>query len=45
MVRGREAIVADWLWLEARDEPGSWQASYGPLVVEGRRAVAKGTTS
>jgi hypothetical protein len=43
VVRGREAIVADWL--EARDEPGSWEASYGPLVVEGRRAVAEGTTS
>ena len=43
VVRGREAIVADWL--EARYEPSSWEASYGPLVVEGRRAVAEGTTS
>jgi hypothetical protein len=43
VVRGREAIVADWL--EERDEPGSWEASYRPLVVEGRRAVAEGTTS
>ena len=43
VVRGREAIVADWL--EERDEPGTWEASYRPLVVEGRRAVAEGTTS
>src|SRR3712207_8904724 len=39
----RSAIVADWL--EERDEPGTWEASYRPLVVEGRRAVAEGTTS
>jgi hypothetical protein len=43
VVRGREAIVADWL--EERDEPGTWEASYRPLVVEGQRTVAKGTTS
>jgi ketosteroid isomerase-like protein len=43
VVRGREAIVADWL--EEQDEPGTWEASYRPLVVEGQRAEAKGTTS
>jgi hypothetical protein len=43
VVRGREAIVAEWL--EERDEPGTWEASYRPLVVEGQRAVAEGTTS
>jgi hypothetical protein len=43
VVRGREAIVANWL--EERDEPGTWEASYRPLVVEGQRAVAEGTTS
>jgi hypothetical protein len=43
VVRGRGAIVADWL--EEWDEPGTWEASYRPLVVEGRRAVAEGTTS
>jgi hypothetical protein len=43
VVRGREAIVADWL--EERDEPGSWEASYRPLVIERQRAVAEGTTS
>jgi hypothetical protein len=43
VVRGREAIVASWI--EDRDEPGTWEASYRPLVVEGQRAVAQGTTS
>jgi len=42
VVRGREAIVANWL--EERDPPGSWEASYRPLLVEGERAVATGTT-
>ena len=28
VVQGREAIVADWL--EERDEPGTWEASYRP---------------
>jgi ketosteroid isomerase-like protein len=42
-VRGREAIVADWL--KDPDEPGSWQASYRPLVVQGDRAVAVGRTT
>jgi hypothetical protein len=41
-LRGREAIVADWL--EEPDEPGSWEASYAPLLVEGDRAVAAGET-
>ena len=43
VVRGRGAIVENWL--EEQDEPGSWEAGYRPLVVEGRRAVAEGTTS
>ena len=42
-LRGRDAIVADWL--KKPDEPGSWQASYRPLVVEGDRAVAVGRTT
>ena len=42
VVRGRDAIVADWL--EERDEPGSWEAQYRPLMVEGQRAVITGTT-
>jgi ketosteroid isomerase-like protein len=40
--RGRDAIVADWL--EDPDEPGSWEASYAPLLVDGDRAVATGET-
>jgi hypothetical protein len=43
VVRGRDAIVANWL--EERDPPGSWEARYRPLLVEGERAVATGTTS
>jgi len=42
LVRGRDAIVADWL--EERDPPGSWEARYEPLMVEGEQAVATGTT-
>ena len=41
-VRGRDAIVASWL--DEPDEPGSWQARYAPLVVEGSRAVVTGET-
>ncbi len=40
--RGRDTIVAKWL--EDRDEPGSWEASYAPLLIEGDRAVATGET-
>jgi hypothetical protein len=42
LVRGRDAIVADWLG--EQDEPGSWKANYQPLVSEGQRAVNTGTT-
>jgi len=42
VVRGRDAIVADWL--EEQDEPGSWEAQYRPLLVDGERTVATGTT-
>jgi hypothetical protein len=41
-VAGREAIVASWL--EDRDEPGSWVADYRPWAVDGKRAVALGTS-
>jgi hypothetical protein len=41
-LRGREAIVDGWL--EERDEPGSWEASYRPLLIEADRAVATGET-
>jgi SnoaL-like domain len=42
ILRSRDAIVANWL--EERDPPGSWEARYQPLLVEGERAVATGTT-
>jgi uncharacterized protein (DUF934 family) len=41
-LRGREAIVASWL--EERDDPGSWEASYRSLLSDGDRAVATGET-
>ena len=41
-LRGREAIAESWL--SERDEPGSWEASYAPLLIDGDRAVATGET-
>jgi SnoaL-like domain len=41
-LRGRQAIVDDWL--DDRDEPGSWEATYAPLLVDGDMAVATGET-
>ena len=41
-LRGREQIVASWL--DDRDEPGSWEAAYAPLLVDGDRAVVTGET-
>jgi ketosteroid isomerase-like protein len=40
--RGREAIVASWLG--DRDDPGSWEASYSPALIEGDRVIATGET-
>lgn len=39
-VRGREAIVADWL--SDPDEPGTWEAEYHPVAVDGDTAVSVG---
>ena len=41
-VRGREAIVANWL--EEPDAAGSWTAEYRPWAVDGDRAVAVGVS-
>lgn len=41
-LRGRQEIVDDWL--ANRDEPGSWEADYRALLVDGNRAVATGET-
>ena len=47
-VRGREAIVRDWLApngdASRRDKPGTFDASYEAWAVEGDRAVAVGTS-
>jgi len=39
-VRGRDAIVKDWL--ENKDEPGSWDAQYRPVAVDGDTCVSVG---
>ena len=41
-LRGREAIVADWL--KEPDPVGSWEAHYVPIAVEGNVGVAQGRT-
>jgi ketosteroid isomerase-like protein len=49
-LRGREAVVASWLGetehegASARDEPGTYEASYRALAVDGDVAVAIGTS-
>jgi ketosteroid isomerase-like protein len=40
---GADAIADDWL--ADQDEPGSWEASYRPLHVEGNKAFTTGTSS
>ena len=39
-LKGREAIVADWL--HTPDAAGSWEAHYAPIAVEGNVGVAQG---
>ena len=41
-VRGRDAIVADWL--ESPDAAGSWRCRYTAYAVDGDRAVMEGLT-
>jgi SnoaL-like domain len=41
-VRGREALVADWL--SDRDEPDTWTAEYRPWLVADGNAVAAGVS-
>lgn len=40
VVRGRDAIVE--AWLADRDEPGTWEAHYEPLAIDGDVHVAIG---
>jgi hypothetical protein len=42
-LHGPDAIADDWL--ANQDEPGSWEASYRPLLVDGQRALTTGTSS
>jgi hypothetical protein len=48
---GREAVVASWLGepqvegASSRDQPGTFEASYAPVAVDGDVVVATGTTS
>jgi ketosteroid isomerase-like protein len=43
-LRGREEILRSWLEDEP-DDPGTYDASYEPYVVEGERAVAVGSST
>jgi hypothetical protein len=40
--RGQDAIVASWL--HDHDEPGTWEASYSPALIDGNGATAIGET-
>jgi hypothetical protein len=48
---GRDAVVESWLGegdhedASARDEPGTYEASYEPVAVQGDTAVATGTST
>jgi ketosteroid isomerase-like protein len=50
-IRGREAVVQSWLGEEehpdasARDEPGTYDAHYAPVAVDGDVAVATGSST
>ena len=50
-VVGRDAVVASWLGeasgaqASSRDEPGTYDASYAPVAVDGDVVVATGTST
>jgi ketosteroid isomerase-like protein len=50
-IEGREAVVASWLGegeaqeASDRDEPGTYDAYYEPVAVDGERAVATGSST
>jgi ketosteroid isomerase-like protein len=46
-VLGRDAVVASWLGEDAssRDAPGTYDAHYAPVAVDGDRVVATGTST
>ncbi len=41
-VEGREAIVQSWVEEDQRDPPGTYDAHYAPLVIEGNTAITNG---
>lgn len=41
-LRGREAIVEDWL--ANRDDPAGWDADYAPFAIEDDRVAVTGTS-
>ena len=41
-LQGRDAIADDWL--SEKDAPGTYDAKYEPVAIEGNRFVAAGTT-
>lgn len=49
-IRGRDAVVASWLGESAspdastRDAPGTYEAEYSPVAVDGDTVVATGTS-
>ena len=42
-VEGADAIADNWL--KDQDEPGTWEASYRPLMVNGNQAITTGNSS
>ena len=42
-VIGSQAIADSWL--EDRDDPGSWDAAYHPIAVDGDTAIATGSST
>jgi ketosteroid isomerase-like protein len=42
---GPDAIYRGWIHPEARDEPGTYEAEYEAVAVEGSSAVATGTST
>jgi hypothetical protein len=50
-IRGREAVVASWLGesssedASTRDDPGTYEATYSPVAVDGDVVVATGSST
>lgn len=50
-IRGREAVIASWLGeggpegASTRDDPGTYDAAYAPVAVDGDVVVAQGSTT